>query len=84
MRGLRFTRRARIIALGIGLGVSITAIGRALPIGTPNGSTPQPRYPAVVRCRAMAEDAAAHVRLVRFERLPDGRVVLVYRCERGW
>ena len=38
------------------------------------------RYPAVVRCKAMAEDTAAHVKLVKYEH--DG-ATLVYRCVGG-
>lgn len=40
---------------------------------------PANHYPATVICPAMAEDAAAHLRLVRYE---AGGSVLVYRCER--
>jgi hypothetical protein len=38
-------------------------------------------YDAILLCPKLAEDSAAHVRLVQYENAPEGRVI-VYRCMR--
>lgn len=38
------------------------------------------RYSATLVCNGLAEDSAAHVRLVRYDVVGDDHVVLVYRC----
>jgi len=38
-------------------------------------------HDAIVLCAHLAEDSAAHVRLVEYEHTPEG-LALVYRCER--
>jgi len=39
-------------------------------------------HDAIVLCNALAEDSAAHVRLVTYEHTPEG-LLLVYRCKRN-
>ena len=71
-------RAAVALALVAGvMGYGVGAVGSAS--SRQSGSS----WPATVRCGAMAEDSAGHVRLVVFDRRADGSVRLVYRCERG-
>lgn len=39
-------------------------------------------HDAILLCAHLAEDSAAHVRLVEYEHTPEG-LVLVYRCQRN-
>lgn len=55
-----------------------------LAAGEARSTTQHHRYTATVRCDRLAEDTAAHVRLVKYEPTDDG-LVLVYRCaDGGW
>lgn len=74
---MRVTRRGVAVLVLAGV-LAGAGIGRA----SSSGSVPELEgHPATVRCAGMAEDSAAHVRLVTFERSSDG-LELVYRCER--
>ena len=54
-------------------------VGAAL-VGGVASATPH-GYHATVRCPNLAEDSAAHVRLVEYTPTEDG-VTLIYRCQR--
>jgi len=49
--------------------------------GAHDRQRPGRAYDAIVKCAHMAEDTAAHVRLVRYDHTPEG-IVIVYVCER--
>jgi hypothetical protein len=73
--------RRAVLALALVAGVVGFGAGSASSSSEPAG------YAATVRgCGAyLAEDSAAHVRLVVFDRQADGSVRLVYGCVRkGW
>jgi len=75
--------KARRAALALSLVAGVIGFGlgaRAMAAGDGKG------YAATVRgCGAyLAEDEAAHIRLVTFDRRTDGSVRLVYRCKGGW
>jgi hypothetical protein len=82
MNTVHTLRRAGLVALFC-LAVVVGSLATAL---AKQGSTPPtPRrphaYDAIVLCNpGIAEDSAAHVRLVQFEHAPEGWV-LVYRCK---
>ena len=51
-------------------------------IASANAQRTPTRYAATLRCAHIAEDSAAHVRLVEYTPHADGTITLVYRCER--
>ncbi len=67
--------------------VAISVLPLSFAFGTLAGSahaTPHRgggRYLAVIRCHGMAEDTAAHVRLVEYHVGPSGIPYIVYRCK---
>jgi integral membrane sensor domain MASE1 len=78
---------AGVVGYGLGVGVVGEGVGPALAREGIRagvfGDVGSSSWPATVRCAGLAEDSAAHVRLVVFDRQADGSVRLVYRCERG-
>lgn len=62
--------------------IACVAVTFAL-IGVTSAQADQPvrRWHAQVRCRGLAEDSMAHVRLVAFEHHSDGTYRLVYKCK---
>lgn len=63
--------------------VALAFIGGMAHASTQDG--PTPRYPATLKCRNLAEDSAAHVKLVKYEPRQDGSVTIVYKCRtRGY
>jgi hypothetical protein len=67
-------RRTLGIVLASSLLVGIGAVAQASP-------KPSHAYDAILLCPKLAEDSAAHVRLVQYENAPEG-LVIVYRCKK--
>lgn len=79
-----FKRRSAIVAL---LFASVVG-GSSFVLGRAAATTPPPQrnvYDALLRCPGLAEDSAAHVRLVRYDpgAGSDGETLIVYRCLRN-
>jgi hypothetical protein len=69
-------KRALGIVLASSLLVGIGAVSQA------QAKRPH-AYDAILLCPKLAEDSAAHVRLVQYENAPEGLVV-VYKCRKGF
>lgn len=76
---MRFTlKQFKALVLATALG----AFGVGVISGQATADPKMNRFPAVVKCgtETLAEDSAAHVKLVGFKRNDDGTTTVVYKC----
>ena len=76
---MKYTKRARAL---VALAVMVTCfIGGAQAHGAPDAGAQKYKYDARVVCnKPLAEDAAGHLKLVKYEWTYWGTLQLKYRC----
>ena len=75
---MRATTRTKRLAIAAAIGSTLVTHAGLSALAHEDAPN---RYNATVVCNGMAEDSAAHVRLVRFDHNADGTYTLVYRCK---